>query len=177
MSRQGLVIVYTGDGKGKTTAALGMALRAVGYNFKSIMFQFVKGGWRSGELAAMERLKPEFEIRPCGKGFIGIAGDKLLVEEHQKAAIQALDEVRRVISKGSYDIVILDEIFIALGLGLITEEQVLELLDARPEPLHLVLTGRGCPASIIERADVVTEMNEIKHPYQQGRIAEIGVDF
>ena len=177
MSRKGLVVVYTGDGKGKTTAALGMALRSVGYGFKAIMIQFVKGSWRYGELTGVERLKPEFEIRPAGKGFVGIIDDKLPIEEHRKAAAKAFEEVVQIVTKGAYDLVILDEIFVALSLGLIREADVLALLDQRPAPLHLVLTGRGCPQSVVDRADLVTEMREIKHPFQKGRKAEIGVDF
>jgi len=177
MSRRGLVIVYTGNGKGKTTAALGMAFRAYGYGFKSLMIQFVKGSWKSGEHTAMERLMPEFEIRAAGKGFVGIGDDTLPFEEHQRAAAEALEEVRQIIQKGAYDIILLDEIFVALTTGLITEEQVLALIDTRPGPLHLVMTGRGCPQSAIDRADIVTEMNEIKHVFQTGQPAEIGVDF
>lgn len=177
MSRQGLVVVYTGNGKGKTTAALGLVVRATGYGLKTLMIQFVKGSWRYGELTGAERLKPEFEIRPAGKGFVGIIDDKLPIEEHRKAAEEAMDEVERIVAAGQYDIVILDEVLVAMGLGLITEERLHGLLDHRPTGLHLVLTGRGCPQSIIDRADLVTEMKEIKHPYQQGRKAEKGIDF
>ncbi len=177
MSRKGLVVVYTGDGKGKTTAALGLALRSVAYGFRGIMIQFVRGSWKYGELTSMERLKPEFEMRPVGRGFVGILDDKLPIEEHRRAAETAFEEVRQIVSAGKYDIVILDEIFVALRLALLTEDQVLGLLDQRPEPLHLILTGRGCPQSVIDRADLVTEMREIKHPYSTGRKAEIGIDF
>ncbi|MEW6363827.1 MAG: cob(I)yrinic acid a,c-diamide adenosyltransferase [Acidobacteriota bacterium] len=177
MSRKGMVVVFTGDGKGKTTAALGMSLRAVGYGFKVTMIQFVKGSWRYGELTSAERLKPEFELRPAGRGFVGIIDDKLPMEEHRKAAAKALEDIEQIMTKGQQDVLILDEVFVARTLGLITEEQILRLLDKRPEALHLVLTGRGCPQSVTERADLVTEMREIKHPFRQGRTAEIGIDF
>lgn len=173
----GLLIVYTGNGKGKTTAALGMAMRAVGYGHRVIMIQFVKGSWRYGELDGVARLKPELEIRPAGRGFVGIIDDKLPIEEHRKAAAEAFADVERIVVSGEYQLVILDEILVALNLGLITEAQVLSLIDHRPDALHLVLTGRGCPDSIIERADLVTEMREVKHPYQKGRKAEKGIDF
>jgi cob(I)alamin adenosyltransferase len=175
--RRGLVVVYTGDGKGKTTAALGMALRAVGRGFKVLMIQFIKGSWHYGELDGVKRLAPEFEIATGGKGFVGILDDRLPIEDHRKAAAETLAFAKAQVSGGTYDLVILDEINYAVKGELIPVEGVLDLLDARPSDLHLVLTGRSAHPAVVERADLVTEMKDIKHPYRQGILAQVGVDY
>ncbi len=175
--RRGLVMVYTGDGKGKTTAALGMAVRAVGRGLRVLMIQFIKGSWHYGELDGAKRLAPEFEIASGGKGFVGIIDDKLPFEEHQKAAAATLAFAREQVTSGRYDLIILDEVNNAVVGNLIPLEELLELLDARPPELHLLLTGRGAAPEVIERADLVTEMREIKHPYQKGILAQVGVDY
>lgn len=173
----GLLIVYTGDGKGKTTAALGMALRAVGYNWRICIVQFIKGSWKYGEMDGLKRLEPEVELNIAGEGFVGIMDDKLPLVEHQKAAQAALQLARKKIESDDYRLVILDEINIALDLKLISESDVKELLANKPRCLHLTLTGRNAPAFLIEKADLVTEMKEIKHPYQKGILAQKGIDF
>jgi cob(I)alamin adenosyltransferase len=175
--RRGLVVVYTGDGKGKTTAALGMALRAVGRGFKVLMIQFIKGSWHYGELDGAQRLAPDFEIAAGGKGFVGIVDDRLPIEEHRKAAAETLAFAKAQVASGTYDLVILDEINYAVKGELIPIEAVLDLLDARPPDLHLVLTGRAAHPAVVDRADLVTEMKDIKHPYQQGILAQVGVDY
>jgi cob(I)alamin adenosyltransferase len=175
--RRGLVVVYTGDGKGKTTAALGMAVRAVGRGFAVLMIQFIKGSWHYGELDGVKALAPALEITAGGRGFVGILDDRLPFEEHRKAALETLAFAREQVLSGKYDLVILDEINNAVKGGLLPVEAVLELLDVRPADLHLVLTGRAAHASVLERADLVTEMREIKHPYQQGILAQVGVDY
>lgn len=175
--RHGLVMVYTGDGKGKTTAALGMAVRAVGRGFRVLMIQFIKGSWHYGELDGVKALGPMFEITTGGKGFVGIVDDKLPFEEHQKAAGETLAFAKAKITSGAYDLVILDEINNAVKGNLIPVEGVLDLLDARPPELHLLLTGRAAHPAVIERADLVTEMREVKHPYHQGILAQVGVDY
>lgn len=174
---RGLVIVYTGSGKGKTTAALGIVLRAVGHGMKVGMIQFIKGEWYYGEITSSRRLEPEFEMIAAGKGFVGIVDDDHPVEDHQKAAQGALALARERLASGAYDVLILDEINYAVKLNLITEQQVLEIIRSKPEKTSLVLTGNYAPESLISVADLVTEMREIKHPYQQGIKAKKGVDF
>ena len=177
MGKDGLVIVYTGNGKGKTTAALGMALRAVGYNYKICMIQFIKGSWHYGEMTSSSRLEPEFELIAIGKGFVGIIDDKSPREEHKKIAQEALRLSREKIESEKYDIIILDEINYAINLGLIKLEDVLDLIKNKPEKLNLVLTGNHAKKEIIEIADLVTEMREIKHPFKSGIKAKKGIDF
>ncbi|WKT58375.1 cob(I)yrinic acid a,c-diamide adenosyltransferase [Candidatus Nitrosotenuis chungbukensis] len=177
MEKDGLVIVYTGKGKGKTTAALGMALRATGYNHKTCMIQFIKGSWHYGEMTSSKRLEPEFELTAIGKGFVGILDDKTPKEIHQKIADEAVEISKEKILSGKYDIIILDEINYAVNLGLVPMEKVLEMIKIKPPQLNLVLTGNHAKPEIIEAADLVTEMREIKHPFQQGIRAKKGIDF
>jgi len=173
----GLVIVYTGKGKGKTTAALGMVLRAVGHGFKVAMIQFIKGSWYYGELTSSSRLEPDFELVAAGKGFVGIIDDNKPIEDHVRAAKEALQISKEKIISGKYDIVILDEINYAVNLKLISAEDVLELIKLKPLKTTLVLTGNYASEKVIESADLVTEMREIKHPYRQGKKAKRGIDF
>lgn len=174
---RGLVLVNTGDGKGKTTAALGTVLRAVGYGHRCLIVQFIKGSWMYGELKSIRRLEPEVEFHRMGKGFVGIVDDNLPREEHAQAARDTLAFAREKLVSGLYRLVLLDEIFIAVSLGLIRVADVLELLDARPPATTLILTGRGAPAEVVERADTVTEMREVKHAFQRGILAQKGVDY
>lgn len=175
--RRGLVMVYTGDGKGKTTAALGMAVRAVGRGFRVLMIQFIKGSWHYGELDGVKALAPSFEIAAGGKGFVGIVDDRLPFEEHREAAQRTLAFAKGRVTSGEYDLIILDEINNAVKGELIPVEGVLDLLAARPPELHLVLTGRAAHPKVVEAADLVTEMREVKHPYQQGILAQVGIDY
>lgn len=177
MSERGLVIVYTGKGKGKTTAALGIVLRAVGHGYKVGMIQFIKGEWYYGELTSSKRLEPEFELIAAGKGFVGIIDDDHPLEDHQKAAKDAIELARQKIASGNYDIMILDEINYAAKLKLITPQDILDLIAVKPEKTSLVLTGNYVHESITAVADLVTEMKEIKHPYQRGIKAKKGIDF
>lgn len=177
MSEDGLVIVYTGKGKGKTTAALGMALRALGHGFKVVMVQFIKGEWFYGELSSSNRLEPDFELVAAGKGFVGIIDDDKPRRDHVSAAKEALRISREKISSGKYDLVILDEINYAVNLNLISADDVLDLIKNKPKHTTLVLTGNHADEKVIEIADLVTEMREIKHPYKRGRKAKRGVDF
>jgi len=174
---KGLVIVYTGDGKGKTTASLGLCVRAVGYNQKVCIIQFIKGSWKYGELDGIKRLAPNVELFQKGLGFVGIIDDKLDKSEHIRAAKEALEFAREKIHGGEYDIVILDEINVALQLKLIEVDDVVNIIENKPEFLDLVLTGRNARDEIIDRADLVTEMREIKHPFQKGIKAKKGIDF
>ena len=177
MSQKGLVIVYTGGGKGKTSAALGLVLRAVGYNHKVCMIQFVKGSWHYGELDSAKRLAPEFEMITAGKGFVGILDDKSPREEHVKAANDTLMISREKIASGKFDVVILDEINYAIQLELLKLDDVIDLIKSKPAELDLVLTGNHAAKEVIELADLVTEMKEIKHPFKSGLKAKKGIDF
>ena len=177
MTEDGLVIVYTGGGKGKTTAALGMALRAIGYQHKVCMIQFIKGSWHYGEMDSSKKLTPEFELIAAGKGFVGILDDTSPKEEHEKYAKEAMKICQEKILSGKFDLVILDEINYAVNLGLINIESVIELIKSKPQKLDLVLTGNHAKQEIIDLADLVTEMKEIKHPYQAGIKAKKGIDF
>ena len=140
MTEDGLVIVYTGGGKGKTTAALGMALRSVGYQHKVCMIQFIKGSWHYGEMDSSKRLGSEFELVAVGKGFVGIMDDNTPKEVHEKYAKDAIKICKGKILSEKYDLVILDEINYAVNLGLISSDDVIELIKIKPKKLDLVLT-------------------------------------
>lgn len=176
-SEKGLVIVYTGKGKGKTTAALGIVLRSVGHGYKVGMIQFIKGEWYYGELTSSKRLEPEFEMIAAGKGFVGIIDDDHLAEDHLKAAKEAIALAKVRLSSGEYDIIILDEINYAVKLNLVSLQDVLDIVKVRPKKTSLVLTGNYAPKEIIDVADLVTEMKEIKHPYRSGIKAKKGIDY
>ena len=177
MRKDGLVIVYTGKGKGKTTAALGMALRALGYNYKICMIQFIKGSWHYGEMTSSKRLEPEFELVAVGKGFVGILDDKSPRIEHERIAQEALRLSKEKIESKKYDVIILDEINYAVNLGLVKLEEVLDIIKIKPSKLNLVLTGNYAKKEIIDLADLVTEMREVKHPFKSGLKAKKGIDF
>lgn len=175
--RKGLIVVYTGKGKGKTTAALGTVVRAAGYGLRVFMLQFIKGSWHYGELDGAKLLAPYLTIEKMGKGFYKIVDDDLPEEVHHQAAAAAADRALAVLKSREYDVVILDEINVAVMTGLLSTERVLEIIAAKPTDCHLILTGRGAPPEVIEIADLVTEMKEIKHPYQKGILAQKGLDF
>ena len=177
MRKDGLVIVYTGKGKGKTTAALGMVLRALGYNYKICMIQFIKGSWHYGEMTSSKRLEPEFELIAVGKGFVGILDDKGPRREHERIAREALRLSKEKIESKKYDIIILDEINYAVNLGLVKLEEVLDIIKIKPPKLNLVLTGNYAKKEVIDLADLVTEMKEVKHPFKSGLKAKKGIDF
>jgi cob(I)alamin adenosyltransferase len=173
----GLLVVYTGKGKGKTTAALGIVLRSVGHGYKVGMIQFIKGEWYYGELSSSKRLEPEFEMIAAGRGFVGIVDDDHPIEDHQRAAQEAVALANERLSSGLYDVMILDEINYAIKLNLISVQNVLDIIKKKPKKTTLVLTGNYAPAEIIAVADLVTEMKEIKHPYQLGFKAKKGIDY
>lgn len=176
VGKQGLIIVYTGPGKGKTTAAMGMALRSAGHHLKSLMIQFIKGSWHYGELDAAKKLYPYFEIMPMGKGFIRL--DRVEPDpEDIKAAAEAWNIFKEKMNSDEFDIIILDEINYAIAYNLIDLGDLLEVLESKPVGLHLVLTGRNAHPKIIEMADLVTEMKEVKHPFQKGIKAIKGIEF
>lgn len=176
--QKGLVIVFTGDGKGKTTSALGMALRASGHRKKILIVQFIKNYRNYGELKFVKKF-PEvnIEIETFGKGYVGIRGDKKPTEVHSQAARRAYVFANEAVKSRKYFMIVLDEINIALNLKLLEIDDVLKLLKSRPNNLHLVLTGRGAPKKILQAADLVTQMKEIKHPYRKGVLAQKGIEF
>ena len=174
--------MYTGNGKGKTSAALGTALRALGHGWRVLVIQFFKGDWPIvfGEVEMSKRLAPQFEVLQLGKGFVKYMGDKKPFNEHLEAAKEALRVAKEKITSGVYDLIILDEIIYAIdyaGVQLVTVDEVLDLLEAKPPSLHLILTGRNTPQAIIDRADLVTSMDEVKHPWQQQIPAQVGIDY
>ncbi len=175
-----MVIVFTGDGKGKTTASLGQMVRITGRGKKALMIQFIKGPWKSGEDEFTGRFAvptDKFEVRKMGKGFVGILGDKLPREEHEKAARDALALFKSEMEKATWSLIILDEVNVAVSLGLITAQDVLDAIKDYPEEKLLILSGRGAPQEFIDRADLVTEMKDVKHPYHDGKLAKLGIEF
>ena len=179
MKKNGLVLVHTGEGKGKTTAAIGLAVRAWGDGFRILILQFIKGSWKYGELAALKALAEidgRIEIRPSGIGFTRKATAEEMTT-HRKKAQAALQEAASEMTSGQWDMIVVDEINYALKFGLLEEQEVLELLSQKPADLHLVLTGRDALPAVIDRADLVTEMKLIKHPFQKGIRAQKGIEF
>jgi cob(I)alamin adenosyltransferase len=175
--KKGLLLVYTGNGKGKTTAALGLCVRAIGYKWKICLVQFVKGSWKYGELKGLKALQPWVELHVVGEGFVGIIDDNKDISVHQKAAREGLALAAEKMKSGEFPLVILDELNVAMSLELIERKDVEVLLDARSEEQNLVITGRGAPDWLVERADLVTEMKEIKHSFQAGIEAQKGIDW
>lgn len=173
---KGLIIVYTGDGKGKTTAALGLALRTVGWGGKVLILQFIKA-WKTGEHKAIEKFLPSIKIIPAGAGFVGIMGDKKPKSEHQASAKKALEQAKNEIMSNKWQTVILDEINGAIEGGLVSVKEVITLLTSKPENVTVILTGREAKKEIIDNADLVTEMRKVKHPFDRGIMAKKGVDF
>ena len=171
---KGLVQVYTGNGKGKTSAAFGAALRAVGQGMKVYIIQFIKGGFDYGELHSVKHL-PNLKLSAFGRGrFITEATPPR--EDLQKAQ-EGFELAKEVVNGGEYDIVVLDEINVVMHLKMISVDQVVKLVKNKPKHVELILTGRDAPAQIIEVADLVTEMKPVKHPFEKGVPAVRGVDY
>lgn len=171
---QGTVQVYTGDGKGKTTAALGLGFRAWGHGARVLVIQFMKGRINYGELEAARKLDG-FDVEQYGRETFVDRDDP--APEDVALAREALARAQSVVAENAYDLVILDEVNVAADYGLVTAEEVLALIAAKPPAMELVLTGRGAPAPVVEAADLVTEMREVKHHYRQGRPARQGIEF
>ena len=171
---KGYIQIYTGNGKGKTTAALGLALRAAGHGYKTFIGQFIKGQ-KYGEITAIKRLKPLVDIKQFGRsGFIHVSKDP--DKRDIKKANEGLTTCLKSMLSGSYDIIVLDEINVALYFKLIEEKKVHEFLDKKPDNIEVILTGRYAPESLIKRADLVTEMKEIKHYYTKKITARDGIE-
>jgi cob(I)alamin adenosyltransferase len=176
-NRKGLIIVLTGPGKGKTTAALGTALRAVGQGLKVLMVQFIKGSWHYGELDAAKMLGEErLKILPMGRGFVKVGAEKPHPEDVRRVE-EAWQFARGEILSERYDLVILDEINYAISYKMLAPELVVETLKNKPENVHVILTGRNAHPALQEVADMVTEMREVKHPYQKGVLAQRGIEY
>ncbi len=174
---KGLLIVYTGPGKGKTTCALGTAFRAVGQGLRVLMVQFIKGSWHYGELDAAKMLGDDkFELRPMGRGFVKVGGAETDPEDIRLAE-EAWEFARQQIFSGKYDLVILDEINYVIGYGMLDVEKVVRALAERPERVHVICTGRNAHPQLVALADLVTEMKEVKHPYTKGILAQRGIDY
>ena len=175
--RVGLVVVLTGYGKGKTSSALGMVLRACGHGMKVCMLQFMKGDIFTGEWEAVKKLDCDVEIVPTGMGFCGIQGNPFTRAQHREAAQRAIKIARERIVSGKYDLIVLDEINNAVHLKLVDLEQVLELIRSKPPLLHLVLTGRDAAPEVVGLADTVSEVREVTHAYRKGIEPQPGIDF
>ncbi len=184
MEIKGLVLINTGTGKGKTTAALGTAIRAWGDGQKVLILQFIKGAWKYGELKAIETLgkaEGRIEIRPMGDGFVfhnkrDPENEERLAEKKELAR-RAWDMVRKEVMSGAWDLVVLDEINYAIHFGMLETEEVARLIRERPVWLNMILTGRYAPKELIDLADTVTEMTLVKHAFQKGIRARKGIEF
>ncbi len=174
--RRGLIIVNTGPGKGKTTAAMGTALRAVGQGMKVLMLQFLKGSWHYGELDAVKAFGDQFVMKQMGRGFVKVGGAETDPEDIRLVQ-QAWNEAREAILSGKWDLVILDEINYAIGYGMLDPAVVVETLKQKPEMVHVILTGRNAHPTIIDLADTVTEMRQVKHAYEKGVEAQRGIEY
>lgn len=175
MKKEPRILVFTGAGKGKTTAALGMALRAAGHKMPTLIIQFIKADDSTGELAALRAL-PGVEVRQTGRGFVP-RPDSPAFAEHKNAAVRGLETAAAALATGAYRMIVLDEICTAVAKNLLAEESVVAAVKQAPPGSIVVLTGRHASLGLIDLADTVTEMRCIKHGHQQGRKAQEGVEF
>ncbi len=175
-TRRGLIIVNTGPGKGKTTAAMGTALRAVGQGMRVLMLQFLKGSWHYGELDAVQAFGNKFVIKQMGRGFVKVGTEKPDPEDVRMVE-EAWAEGEKEIQSGAWDMVILDEINYAISYGMLDAAKVAESLKKKPDAVHVILTGRNAHPTIVELADTVTEMRQVKHAYEKGVMAQRGVEY
>ncbi len=183
---KGLVQVYTGPGKGKTTAAVGLAVRAAGHGLRTCLIQFLKRGWESGERAALAKLAPGVELHVFGAAEWGdptqAAPDTPWwalppSDEDRAQAREAFEFAQRTVASGEWDLVVLDEVFAAVRHGLVSAQDVVELIAGKPPRVELILTGRDAPPEVIAAADLVTEMRAVKHPFEQGVQARKGIEY
>ena len=174
--RRGLIIVNTGPGKGKTTAAMGTALRAVGQGMRVLMLQFLKGSWHYGELDAVKAFGDRFVMKQMGRGFVKVGGAETDPEDVRMVE-EAWREAEQAIVSGEWDLVVLDEINYAISYGMLDAAKVVEALKRKPEMVHVILTGRNAHATIVEVADTVTEMRQVKHAYEKGVMAQRGIEY
>jgi cob(I)alamin adenosyltransferase len=172
--KKGLLIVNTGNGKGKTTAALGLAMRALGQGFPVCIIQFIKGSWKYGELFSFERFNDLLDFHVCGKGFTFQSKD---IEEDRAKAMEAWKFAKNILASDRYRMVILDELTYLATYNFIDEKEIIETLSNRRSDLHVVVTGRNASRSLIDIADLVTEMKSVKHPFETGVKAQKGIEF
>ena len=175
-----MIILFTGSGKGKTTSALGQMMRVLGRGKTALMIQFIKGSWKSGEdefATTFDIRHSTFDIRKMGLGFVGIMDDELPIEKHKEAAREALAAFIEEKKSGEWHCIVLDEINVAVALGLLKKRDVLTAIKDFPEDKILILTGRDAPWEFIDAADLVTEMKEIKHPFQKGKEGREAIEF
>ena len=175
-TRKGLILINTGPGKGKTTAAMGTAMRAVGCGMKVLMLQFIKGSWHYGELDAVKAFGADFVMKQMGRGFVKVGGAETDAED-VRLVEAAWAEAREAIYSGDWDMVVLDEINYAIGYGMLDPAMVAEAVRGRPEMVHVLLPGRNAHPLLVELADTVTEMREVKHAYQKGILAQRGIEY
>jgi cob(I)alamin adenosyltransferase len=174
--RRGLIIVNTGPGKGKTTAAMGTALRAVGQGMRVLMLQFLKGSWHYGELDAVQAFGDKFVMKQMGRGFVKVGTEKPDPEDVRMVE-EAWAEGEKAIQSGEWDLVVLDEINYAISYGMLDPATVVDSLKKKPEMVHVILTGRNAHPTIVEAADTVTEMRQVKHAYEKGVMAQRGIEY
>ena len=174
MSSKGLIMVHTGKGKGKTTAALGLAFRALGHQLPVCIIQFIKGTWKYGESTTAERFANLLEFHVAGKGFTWKSKDP---DTDRDAARAGWELAKARIAAGKHHLIILDEFTYAMQFGMVDEAEVLEVLRDKPAALHVLITGRGASPALIELANLVTEMRAVKHPLQAGIKAQKGIEF
>ena len=176
--RQGLTLVFTGNGKGKTTAAVGLAVRAAGNRLRVFFLQFIKGQWKTGEREVLRGI-PGVDLEVTGRGFTieRLRNPKIPMEDHAAAAAHGWQVARQIVREGEYDLVVLDEIFPAVKAGLVPLAELVALVKTKPREMHLALTGRGAPPEVIEVADLVSEIQPIKHPFERGIKAQRGIEF
>ncbi|MBM9512259.1 cob(I)yrinic acid a,c-diamide adenosyltransferase [Desulfobulbus marinus] len=173
-TKKGLLLVFTGNGKGKTTSALGLSIRAAGNNMPICFIQFIKGSWKYGELDALKRFDDLIDFHVMGRGFTWKSDD---LEKDKALARCGWEKAKEAISSGKYKMVVLDEFTYLLKYGMLEKEEVLQVLKNKPEDVHLVITGRDALPEIIDAADLVTEMQAVKHPYKSGIKAQKGIEF
>lgn len=172
--KKGLLMVHTGNGKGKTTAALGLAMRALGHGLPVLIIQFIKGSWKYGELKSAEKFKNNLELYVVGEGFTWQSDD---LEKDIKAAKNGWEKAKSFINEGRHHLVILDEFTYAMNYSMVDKEEAIKVFKNKPEKMHVLVTGRDAPEELIEIADLVTEMKEIRHPYKKGIKAQKGIEF
>ncbi len=171
---KGLLIVHTGKGKGKSSAAMGMVVRAIGHGMKVGVVQFIKGAMMTGEKAVFDAFPDQVEFKPMGEGFTWDTQDRA---RDIAVTRMAWEEVKRMIADPSYDMVLADELNIALRYDYLPLDEVLAVLEVRPPMTHVIITGRNAPEALIEAADLVTEMTQVKHPFRSGVKAQKGIEF
>ena len=174
--RRGLIMVNTGPGKGKTTAAMGTALRAVGQGMRVLMLQFLKGSWHYGELDAVKAFGDNFIMKQMGRGFVKVGAEKPDPEDLRMVQ-EAWDEAVKSMQSGEWDLLVLDEINYAISYGMLDPAKVVQALQSKPEQVHVILTGRNAHPTIVEIADTVTEMRQVKHAYEKGVMAQRGIEY